>query len=70
MQARAYGDGGQFPQRLAVIALSGRFAHDHLRMLADWARWAEEQVLRWDEVEPAAWAAEVFAEVRRDAATR
>ena len=69
-QAGGYGDGGPFPDRLAVIALSGRFAYDHLRMLADWAAWAQEQVQRWDEVEPAAWAAQVFEQVQQDQAQR
>ena len=69
-QAAEYGDGGPFPDRLGVIALSGRFAYDHLRMLADWAAWAQEQVLLWDEVEPAAWAAQVLAQVQQEHAHR
>lgn len=69
-QAGGYGDGGPFPERLALIALSGRFAYDHLRGLADWAAWAQEQVQAWDGTDPTSWAAEVFADVRREQAAR
>jgi PadR family transcriptional regulator, regulatory protein AphA len=38
---------GPFPQRLAVIALTGRFMTDFADMLAAWATWAADTVEAW-----------------------
>lgn len=37
-------DEGPFPQRLPVIALTGRFVVDYYRFLLDWCDWAEGQL--------------------------
>jgi DNA-binding PadR family transcriptional regulator len=48
--ARLFRDSpGPFPQRLAVIALTGRFMTDFADMLASWATWASETVAEWPE---------------------
>lgn len=54
--------GGPFPQRLPVIALSGKFVLDYHAFLVDWARWAERELAAW----PAdrAWAEAVFIDAR------
>jgi PadR family transcriptional regulator AphA len=38
---------GPFPQRLAVIALTGKFMTDFADMLASWASWAAAEVADW-----------------------
>ena len=55
-------DGGPFPERLAVIALTGRFVVDYYRFVIGWCEWAESQLgqFRLDEH----WARSVFEEVR------
>ena len=46
--ARLYRDtGGPFPERLAVITLTGKFMTDFADMLAQWAAWAAETVAAW-----------------------
>jgi DNA-binding PadR family transcriptional regulator len=45
--------GGPFPDRLHIIALVGKFIHEHLAHLERWARWAEEQVEAWPATGPA-----------------
>lgn len=56
--ARLYRDDeGPFPQRRAVIALTGRFMTDLTDMIATWADWAHEVVSRWPD-DPAAAQAE------------
>jgi PadR family transcriptional regulator AphA len=42
-----YLDGGTFPQRLHVIALTTRFLAEYIVMLRDWAAWAEAEVETW-----------------------
>lgn len=52
-QARDYAEtGGPFPQRLPVIALSGKFFLEFADLLARWAAWAEHAVTEWDDVRP------------------
>lgn len=69
-QNEGYLDGSpvQFPERLPVIALTGRFVYDHLRALADWAAWAEANLVRW----PAdrSWAVSVLEEIREEHSAR
>jgi DNA-binding PadR family transcriptional regulator len=46
--ARAYLDGtGEFPERVAVNHLVGRFLTDFYAMVANWAAWAAETVDTW-----------------------
>ena len=54
--ARSYLDGtGPFPDRAAVIVLTGRFLTELATLVDDWATWAEEQVRAWpDDVTAAA----------------
>ena len=40
---------GPFPERLAVIVLTGKFMTDFADMLATWAAWAAETVAAWPE---------------------
>lgn len=40
---------GQFPQRSAVLAVTGRFITEFAEMVARWADWAEEHVASWPE---------------------
>ena len=48
--ARAYLDGtGEFPERVAVNHLVGRFLTDFYVMVANWATWAAETVETWPE---------------------
>ncbi len=48
--ARLYRDGdGPFPQRSAVIALTGKFMTDFSDMVSAWATWAAETVAGWPE---------------------
>ena len=48
--ARLYEDGGgPFPERLAAIALTGRFMTDLADMVTSWATWAEATVAAWPE---------------------
>lgn len=48
--ARLYRDSeGPFPQRRAVITLTGKFLTDFADMLAGWAAWAAETVATWPE---------------------
>lgn len=44
--------GGPFPQRLPVIAVTGKFFLEHAELLARWARWAEQAVEEWTDVRP------------------
>ena len=44
--------GGPFPQRLHLIALTGRFILDYLALLEHWATWAEHEVQQWPDVKP------------------
>ena len=58
--------GGPFPERLHLIALIGKFIHEHLAQLERWARWAEAQVETWPDVGPASQVPiprEVFEEI-------
>ena len=53
--ARLFRDGdGPFPQRLAVIALTGKFMADFADMLAAWSAWATETVATWPDDSTAA----------------
>jgi DNA-binding PadR family transcriptional regulator len=46
--ARLYRDtGGPFPQRLAVIGLTGKFLADLADMVGAWATWAADTVTDW-----------------------
>jgi DNA-binding PadR family transcriptional regulator len=46
--ARLYRDtGGPYPQRLAVIALTGKFLTDLADMVSAWATWAADTVASW-----------------------
>ncbi len=48
--ARLYRDSlGPFPQRLAVITLTGKFMTDFADMLAAWSAWAAQTVAGWPE---------------------
>jgi DNA-binding PadR family transcriptional regulator len=65
----AAGDGarGPFPERLPLIALSGRFPLLYLRFLVEWATWAEEALAAWDALDDEgrqAWARASFEENR------
>jgi PadR family transcriptional regulator AphA len=52
-QAQKYLDsGGPFPERLHVIAITGKFLLDHARQLEDWSRWAQDQVRTWPRFGP------------------
>ncbi|WP_219420120.1 PadR family transcriptional regulator [Pseudonocardia nigra] len=52
-QARDYAEtGGPFPERLPVIALTGKFFVEYTELLARWAAWAERAVTGWDDVHP------------------
>ena len=47
-QLRGYlDDGGPFPERLHLIALTATFHADYLRLLRDWAAWARAEVDAW-----------------------
>ena len=47
-QAASYLDGGgPFPDRLPLIALSGRFPYLYLSFLAEWATWAKAELEEW-----------------------
>jgi DNA-binding PadR family transcriptional regulator len=41
--------GGPFPERLAVIALSGKFLLEWRELLSKWTAWAEQAVAAWDD---------------------
>lgn len=43
---------GPFPQRLPVIAITGKLLAEHCELLATWAAWAEDEVRRWPGVTP------------------
>lgn len=45
-------DGGPFPDRLPVIALVGKFFLEYSHLLAEWAAWAEQNVIEWDDLHP------------------
>ena len=45
--------GGPYPERLPVIALSGKLLLEHAELLARWAAWAEQEVQAWGGVTPA-----------------
>jgi len=38
---------GAYPERMAVLALTGRFLDDYLEMIDRWAGWAAEVVAEW-----------------------
>lgn len=38
---------GPYPERLATLALTGRFLDDYLEMIDRWAAWATERVRTW-----------------------
>jgi DNA-binding PadR family transcriptional regulator len=65
--ARLFRDGaGPFPQRLAVIALTGKFMTDFADMLAAWAAWATATVEAWpDDIALAEPAKEIFDLIAR-----
>jgi DNA-binding PadR family transcriptional regulator len=65
--ARLYkGSEGPFPDRLAVIALTGKFMTDFADMLAAWATWAAATVAAWPEdVTSAEPERQVFDEIAR-----
>jgi DNA-binding PadR family transcriptional regulator len=51
-QMRDYAQtGGPFPERLAIIALTGKFFVEFTDLLARWAAWAEHAVAQWDGVD-------------------
>jgi PadR family transcriptional regulator AphA len=65
--ARAYlAGGGSFPERAAILVVTGRFMNDFVETVANWAAWAESIVRTWPddprEAEPA-WA--VLEEIAR-----
>jgi hypothetical protein len=45
-------EGGQFPHRLHVKSLGGRYLFEYAAMLERWATWAEQQVRRWPDTSP------------------
>jgi DNA-binding PadR family transcriptional regulator len=46
--ARTYAAGeGRFPERAAVLSLTGRFVFEFNEMVAAWAEWAEGIIARW-----------------------
>jgi DNA-binding PadR family transcriptional regulator len=48
--ARSYADGsGPFPERAAILALTGRFMTDFADMVAAWADWAASVLADWPE---------------------
>lgn len=51
-QVAGYVGGGPFPDRLAVIALVGKFFLEYSDLLARWAAWAEQNVADWDALPP------------------
>ena len=54
VRARDYVEtGGPFPERLPVIALTGKFFVEFADLLARWAAWGEQAVTAWDDVHPA-----------------
>lgn len=57
--------GGPFPDRLPVIALTGKLLMEQVELLARWAEWAEDAVTGWAGVTPA-----MGATVPADAFTR
>lgn len=67
-------DAGPFPDRLALIALAGRFPYLYLRFLVDWATWAESELASWpahrdgridlERLKP--WALDVLGEIREE----
>lgn len=72
--ARLFHDSpGPFPDRLAVIALTGKFMTDFADMLAAWAAWASDTVAGWPEdpasAEPAREVFEAIASRPVEAAT-
>lgn len=44
--------GGPFPERLPVIAVTGKFFLEHAELVARWAEWAERAVTEWSDVQP------------------
>jgi DNA-binding PadR family transcriptional regulator len=52
-RAREYAEsGGPFPERLPVIALTGKFLLEYVNLVARWAEWAEAEVQTWSEMTP------------------
>ncbi|MFI0409519.1 PadR family transcriptional regulator [Actinomadura sp. 3N508] len=47
-----YEEGGPYPDRLPVIALSARFHREQNALLLRWAEWAMAEVEHWDGVTP------------------
>ncbi len=52
--------GGPFPERLHIIALVTQFLTDQGKMILQWARWAESEVLSWPDTRHAEVDPEVF----------
>jgi DNA-binding PadR family transcriptional regulator len=70
---------GPFPERAAILVLTGRFLDDYLEMLDRWAMWAGEVVAAWperpgeaspDQAEQAATVRQAVERAARWAATR
>ena len=52
-RAREYAEtGGPFPERLPVIALTGKFLLEYVDLVARWAAWAEAEVQTWSGMTP------------------
>ena len=58
--AEYLGEGPPFPERIHILGLVGRFILFYTELLAEWARFAQDEVDRW----PAVTAAPVSPEVR------
>lgn len=43
--------GGPFPERMPVIALTGKLLLEHAELVARWAAWAEAEVEQWGGVD-------------------
>ncbi len=39
-----------FPERMHILGLVGRFTLGHTALVAEWARWAREEIERWPDV--------------------
>jgi DNA-binding PadR family transcriptional regulator len=52
-RAREYAEnGGPFPERLPVIALTGKLLLEYVDLVARWAEWAEAEVQTWSGLTP------------------
>lgn len=67
-QAQSYldADGGAFPERLHVIALAGRFVHEHTAAIERWARWAEAELASWPDTASPEPGERILREIIRD----